>query len=170
MKRITLMLIVVVLLCYPNPFAQTVTESKGVFIGGLSLDAGTFSGVAGVGVKAGPIWTFLYKDVNKYGEANLEFAKFIKIRSNFHISPVAGPGIDWEPGEDVQASGDITAADIHSYIFGATGIVAAWELSPKAGLWGYWRARFKLEDQNKSNSFVSDGYQAGFGFFVRLGG
>ena len=157
--KIKILLFTVMLLALPIniAFAQDIgddTESNLLF-GGIRYDDGLHL-TAGYGKPvAGQLWTLLYANLGfNYGSWNTEFVYFFKPSDNFYIGPMAGADADWvNAGEGEQ---------IITYFVGATGVVAAYNITENVGCWGY----IKYNDSFETDNNYVGGTSTGIGFHL----
>ena len=76
-------------------------------------------------------------------------------RGSLHMAIVAGKGVDWiEPTAEL---------DIVTYIITATGVICAYDIKEKVGIWTYGKYKSKAGD-----NLYEDGYAFGGGIYLRF--
>ena len=135
--------------------AQAQEPPKQIFFGGVNYDE-TVVVSAGVAIKlAGGLYEFTYANIGDYGSLSAELGYMFDFGKLF-VAPLAGPNAEWVETSEQQP--------IISYIVGASGLVAGYNLSDKIGLWGYGKYKFKFVDE----TLFPEGYVFGAGVFVKF--
>ena len=144
MKKLLFIIAVLILLVIPiNPtWAQdTADPVDNLIFGGVRYDDGLHLS-AGYGKQlSGQLWTLQYTNLGfDYGSWNSEIVYFFRPSDNLYIGPLAGADADW-----INAAED---TPIVTYVVGATGVIAAYDLNDVVGFWGYFKYKFSVEADN----------------------
>lgn len=122
-----------------------------VLFTGVRFDGGEHIWTMGYSGEIGhDIYTFTYTDLSgEYKNVSSEIG-YIVTKGILSIGPVLGPESDWRGGDNI------------NYIVGAVGGIAAVDLWG-VGAWGYYKAKYALEDSQYPNEDVW-----GFGVWVEF--
>lgn len=125
------------------------------FLGARSND-GVFAVSFGFGKPVtGDLYLFEYVDAGHTGTWASEVAYIFKPMDGLYVGPIAGPNVDWGSAAD-------EGATPLTYLAGAAGALAGYEVTRFGGLWGYAKYKFAFEE----GTAYRDGYAFGGGLFV----
>jgi len=103
------------------------------------------------------VWIAGFGDLGESIEVTGEMAAFFEpLGPWWSIGPIAGVGADWsdKPGVD--------NPPIATYLISAAGVATTLNLDPKAGLWGYAKYQFSVD-----NAYQSD-WIGGVGLWLKF--
>jgi len=154
-------LITLGLICFLSVASVVAQESNpNVVFGGFRYDQGIIvSGGYATNVNDG-LWSFNYIDFGNAQVANIELGYLWDmsfIAKKLYLGVIAGPNTDWVGAAENDDASAIT------YLLGAAGGVACYNISDSWGLWGYTKYRFALEENAYKNMYLGGG-----GLFYRF--
>lgn len=135
--------------------AQEPTQTGAIGFAGIRYDDGVVASY-GVGTHlTGNLGLFSYLDYGRYGAINTELSYMFKTPvSGLYLGLIAGPNVSWTDPQ----------GDPVTYLVGASGFVAAYDLTTKIGAWGYGKYKFAFDN----NSYFQNGSNFGAGLFYRF--
>lgn len=156
MKKVLFGLVIFVVGLTMVSVAEAQTAPTGAIgFAGIRYDDGVVASY-GVGTHlAGNLGLFSYLDYGKYGAINTELSYMFETPvSGLYLGLIAGPNVSW-----TDPTGDPV-----TYLVGASGFVAAYDLTTKIGAWSYGKYKFAFDN----NVAFQNGSNFGAGLFYRF--